>query len=77
MLVIGVIIREVVKMVKRFKSLEGKHLVYESYDKLLELWEVDKEEQDIETRYGKTHIIIFGNKANPSLLLFHGSGDIQ
>lgn len=62
-------------MVKRFKSPEGKQLIYESYDKVLELWGVDKEELDIETRYGKTHVIVSGNMANPPLLLFHGSGD--
>lgn len=28
-------------MVKRFKSPEGKQMIYESYDKLLELWGVD------------------------------------
>ena len=62
-------------MVKRFKSPEGKQMIYESYDKLLELWGVDKEELDIETLYGKTHIIVSGNMARPPLLLFHGSGD--
>ena len=62
-------------MVERFKSLEGKQLIYESYDRLLELWGVDKEELDIETMYGKTHIIISGNRANYPLLLIHGTGD--
>ncbi|WP_347488057.1 alpha/beta fold hydrolase [Desulfoscipio sp. XC116] len=62
-------------MVKRFKSPEGKQLIYESYEKLLELWGVDKEELDIETDYGKTHVIVSGNQANPPLLLFHSSGD--
>ncbi|AGL01215.1 alpha/beta fold hydrolase [Desulfoscipio gibsoniae] len=62
-------------MVKRFKSMEGKQLIYESYNRLLERWEVDKEEMDIETGYGKTHVIISGNRANPPLLLFHGTGD--
>jgi pimeloyl-ACP methyl ester carboxylesterase len=62
-------------MVKRFKSPEGKQLVYDSYDRLLELWGTDKEELDIETRYGKTHVIVSGNRVNPPLLLFHGSGD--
>jgi pimeloyl-ACP methyl ester carboxylesterase len=62
-------------MVKRFKSTEGKRLIYESYDKLLELWGVDKEELDIDTPYGKTHVIVSENKANPPLLLFHSSGD--
>jgi len=62
-------------MVKRFRSTEGKKLVYESYDKLLELWGMDKKELDIETNYGNTHVIVCGNRANPPLLLFHGSGD--
>ncbi len=62
-------------MAERFKSLEGKQLIYQSYDRLLELWGVDKEELDIDTMYGKTHIIISGNRANPPLLLFHGSGN--
>jgi pimeloyl-ACP methyl ester carboxylesterase len=62
-------------MVKRFKSEAGKHLLYESYDRLLELWGIDKEELDIETTYGMTHVIISGNKANPPLLLIHGTGD--
>lgn len=62
-------------MLKRFKSSEGKQLIYESYDRLLELWGVSKEEIDIDTTYGKTHIIISGNRANSPLLLFHGTGD--
>lgn len=61
-------------MVKRFKSPEGKQLIYDSYDKLLELLGIDKEELDIETKYGKTHVIVSGNIANPPLLLFHDSG---
>ncbi|WP_214483167.1 alpha/beta hydrolase [Bacillus sp. SM2101] len=62
-------------MKSRFRSLEGKQLLYESYDHLLNLWDVDLEEQDIDTRFGKTHVIITGNKKNPPLILFHGTGD--
>lgn len=62
-------------MLNRFKKPEGQQLVFDSYDKLLELWSVDKEEIDIETTYGKTHIITAGKPENPSLLLFHGVGD--
>lgn len=62
------------RLVKRFKSPEGKQMIYKSYDKLLELWGVNKEELDIETKYGKTHVIVSGNIANPPLLLFHDSG---
>lgn len=62
-------------MVKRFKSVEGQQLIYDSYDRLLKLWETEFEERDIETDYGKTHIIIAGNRHNPPLLLFHSSGE--
>jgi pimeloyl-ACP methyl ester carboxylesterase len=62
-------------MVKRYKSQAGKQLLYESYDRLLAFWGTDKEELDIETRYGKTHVIVSGNKVNPPLLLFHATSD--
>lgn len=62
-------------MENRFKNLAGKHLLYESYDRLLDQWGVDKEELDIESRYGTTHVIISGNRANPPLMLIHGTGD--
>lgn len=62
-------------MVKRFKSEAGRRLIYESYDRLLALWGMDVEEKDIDTRFGKTHVIISGHKENPPLLLFHGVGD--
>ena len=51
-------------MIKPFKKSEGKHLIFQSYDKLLELWGVEKEEIDIITTYGKTHAIIAGNRDN-------------
>ena len=59
----------------RYKSAEGRRLVYETYDKLLEMWGVDKQEKDIDTRYGKTHVIVAGSSEKPPLLLFHGVGD--
>ncbi len=62
-------------MIKRFKKEEGKKLIYQSYDKLLESWGVEKEEIDVETTFGKTHIIVAGKRGNPPLLLFHGVGD--
>lgn len=62
-------------MVERYKKEEGKRLVYDSYNRLLKLWNVEKEEKDIQTTFGKTHIIIVGKKENPPLMLFHGVGD--
>lgn len=62
-------------MIKRFKSENGKKLIYESYDRLLVLWGTHVEQKDIDTRFGKTHLNISGHPANPPLLLFHGVGD--
>lgn len=62
-------------MLKRYKGTEGRRLAYETYDRLLEMWGVDKKELDINTRYGKTHLITAGSRENPPLLLFHGVGD--
>lgn len=60
---------------KVFKSETAKKLVFESYDRLLAAWGVDYKEIDLDTTYGKTHVIISGNSENPPLLLFHGVGD--
>ncbi|NBI29685.1 alpha/beta fold hydrolase [Chengkuizengella marina] len=60
---------------KVFKSEEGKKLLYESYDILLKMWGVEVQEQDIETTYGRTHIITAGDKTKPTLVMFHGTGD--
>ncbi|MCM3781517.1 alpha/beta hydrolase [Neobacillus mesonae] len=60
---------------QRYKKLEGKQLIYNSYDSLLQFWEVEIEERDIDTSYGKTHIITAGDTSNPPLLLFHGTAD--
>jgi pimeloyl-ACP methyl ester carboxylesterase len=58
-----------------FKTEEGRRAVYESYDRLVASWGVPTEERDLETSYGKTHVILAGDAALPSLLLFHGVGD--
>lgn len=62
-------------MVKRFKNIKGQKLLYESYERLLGMWGVDKEEKSIETTFGKTHVITSGDRKKPPLLLFHGVGD--
>lgn len=62
-------------MLNRYKGSEGRQLVFGSYDKLLKMWGVDKTELDVETRFGKTHVITAGSRENPPLLLFHGVGD--
>jgi pimeloyl-ACP methyl ester carboxylesterase len=62
-------------MVKIFKSDLGRNALFESYDSLLTLLDVEIAELDITTYYGNTHCIIAGNKDNAPLLLFHGAGN--
>ena len=60
---------------QRYKTIEGQHLIYESYEKLLTSWNVIYEQRDIMTSYGVTHIITAGTSTNPPLLLLHGTAD--
>ncbi|MDQ0194611.1 alpha/beta fold hydrolase [Paenibacillus wynnii] len=60
---------------QRYKNKIGKQFIYESYDTLLESWDIDFEERKIETAYGTTHVITVGNFSNPPLVLFHGTAD--
>jgi pimeloyl-ACP methyl ester carboxylesterase len=60
---------------KVYKTEEGKRAIHGSYEKLVASWGVPTEEKDLETSYGKTHVILAGSAANPPLLLFHGVGD--
>jgi len=62
-------------MMQRYKTLRGRQLIYESYDKLLHLYGVHYEEKRIETSFGETHVITAGESQNPPLLLFHGTAD--
>ncbi|MGF6355818.1 pimeloyl-ACP methyl ester carboxylesterase [Paenibacillus sp. 4624] len=60
---------------ERYKSFQGRQLIYQSYDKLLQSYDVHVEEEYIETSFGQTHVITAGDSQNPSLLLFHGTAD--
>ena len=62
-------------MVKRYKSEKGGKRILETYDALLEKWDVEYNETDVATRYGTTHVIKAGDPKNPPLVLFHGVGD--
>ena len=60
---------------KVYKNAKARDRVLDTYDKLLAMWNVAIEEQDIVTTYGSTHVIMCGDKNNPPLILFHGVGD--
>lgn len=61
--------------IKPFKKDEGRLRVHQSYERLLDQWGIPVREEDVETTFGRTHVLIAGEPDNPPLLLFHGVGD--
>ncbi|WP_191858322.1 alpha/beta fold hydrolase [Hanstruepera ponticola] len=57
-----------------FKTQEGKETILKLYNQKLEQLQLAYSEQQIDTRFGKTNIIVSGDKQNPPLLLIHGTG---
>ncbi|WP_337033967.1 alpha/beta hydrolase [Paenibacillus illinoisensis] len=60
---------------KRYKNPLGRQLIYNSYDLLLNSWDTKYEEREVDTTYGRTHVITAGDPQSPPLLLFHGTAD--
>ena len=60
---------------KVYRSDRIGEKIIETYDKLLEEWECEVTEHDIQGTYGTTHVIETGNKVGMPLILFHGVGD--
>lgn len=60
---------------KIYKSEALGRRILDSYDILLQLWNTPKEERDVSTFYGTTHVIVCGDDSKPPLVLFHGVGD--
>lgn len=55
-----------------FKGPHHKKIFIQSYNKSLKLWDVPFQEEDIQTSFGKAHIIISGPKDGSPLVLLHG-----
>ncbi len=55
-----------------FKGKNHKKAYIKSYNKSLLLWDVPYQEEDIETSFGKAHVIIAGPKEGSPLVLLHG-----
>lgn len=55
-----------------YKSTACENEMMQLYDKQLAQLNIDYEERTIQTRYGKTHIIITGPKDAPPLITLHG-----
>ncbi len=60
---------------KVYRSNRAGIKILRTYDKLLEQWGCEKKERDIDTPYGFTHVIEWGDTDKKPLVLFHGVGD--
>lgn len=57
-----------------FKSEEGKEYILSLYQQKLEELNIDYLEKTVNTQFGKTNIVVTGDKNLPPLLLIHGTG---
>ena len=56
-----------------FKSDAGRVAVLAAYEDILGRWPVPMERCRVSTRFGDTHVVIWGDDAAPPLVLCHGS----
>lgn len=59
------------ELMPTFNKIDDQRKFLSNYQKELESWSVHTEELDIETEFGKTHIISFGNPLGKPLILLH------
>ncbi len=57
-----------------YKSQAGYEAVMALYDEALRRWPVSYEARYVDTRHGKTHVLIAGREDAPLLVIFHGWG---
>jgi pimeloyl-ACP methyl ester carboxylesterase len=59
------------ELMPTFNKIDDQRKFLSNYQKELKSWTVPTEELDIETEFGKTHIISFGNPQGKPLILLH------
>ncbi len=59
------------ELMPTFNNIGDQRKFLSSYQKELNSWSVKTEETDVETEFGKTHIISFGNPLGKPLVLLH------
>lgn len=57
-----------------FKSKEGKEKILKFYNQKLNELKIDYSERLVDTKFGKTNVIVTGNPQLPPLILIHGTG---
>jgi len=60
-------------MTSLYKTPESKQAILDLYEGKLDSLNIDYLEQDVNTQFGLSHVIITGNASKPPLILVHGS----
>jgi len=60
-------------MTSLYSTPESKRAILALYQSKLESLATDHKEENVETRFGSTHVIVTGDAAKPPLVLIHGS----
>lgn len=56
-----------------YKNADAKAIAFESYDRTMELWPVEYEEDWVETDYGTSHVIVSGPEGAKPVFLIPGT----
>ena len=60
-------------MTSLYKTPQSKQAILDLYQAKLESLDIDYTEQDVNTQFGLSHVIITGDASKPPLMLVHGS----
>jgi pimeloyl-ACP methyl ester carboxylesterase len=60
-----------------YKSQEGRHILHNLYRKYLMAINAPVTEQMVETRFGDTHITLYGNPSGKPVLVFYGKNALN
>jgi hypothetical protein len=60
-----------------YKSKESMEKIYAFYDKALNSMNVDYNDFYIQTSFGKTHIVVFGDTTKKPIFTLHGGNGIS
>lgn len=60
-------------MTSLYKTTESKQAILDLYQAKLDALKIDYVEQDIDSQFGVSHVIITGSETKPPLVLIHGS----
>lgn len=63
------------KYVSIYRSPKSREHLLAYYDRILRNWPIPCEERFVETKSGKTHLLLCGRQSARPLLLFHGTGN--